>query len=379
MKTQYPICGKIGYFQRADVDGRVRKPKLDADKTRLKDLFAYCQAGNFREVRAVVAHYPYLLSLTDNNGFSALHHASMSGDAVFLSQVLQLYRDPKTFSLKVVCYESEEELLADIDQGFQVVGSLATGGAATTEARVHTVGKGTKAEHLGIMPGDKLEACSGTAFLSYRQPPPVATNVLEALKGGVATSFGFPVSLDFRGSAAVEILCRDGWTPSHGSAGRGSAGDQQVLLQLLSEQDRAQLAQDMVGCTPVHWAQIAKSSRARSGRRPLSAGPRASGQGSRRPPSGKFQADPVLSQVAPGSRPGTAKGKRESAVAPPADAKIERLHSAIAPRVPVPPCMSRPVTPAGYGSSGIGATAKDLAAMMMKQSGKAQGKDLLAM
>ena len=35
----------------------------------------------------MVAHYPFLLGLTDAHGFSALHHAVMSGDAVFISKV----------------------------------------------------------------------------------------------------------------------------------------------------------------------------------------------------------------------------------------------------------------------------------------------------
>lgn len=39
------------------------------------------------QVRAMVAHYPFLLGLTDAHGFSALHHAVMSGDAVFISKV----------------------------------------------------------------------------------------------------------------------------------------------------------------------------------------------------------------------------------------------------------------------------------------------------
>eukprot|EP00438_Fugacium_kawagutii_P036602 Skav217812 [mRNA] locus=scaffold889:69820:83430:+ [translate_table: standard] len=122
--------------------------------------------GWFGEVRAMVSHYPYLLALTDAHGFSALYHAVMSGEPEFLSK-----------------------------------------------------------------------ACSGTGFLSYRQPPPLNKNILECLRKTagktlgktvgskyVSTSFGFPVTLEFRGNAAIEILAKDGWTPTHGAAGRAFAG-----------------------------------------------------------------------------------------------------------------------------------------------------------
>ena len=35
----------------------------------------------------MVSHYPYLLGLTDAHGFSALHHAVVSGEPVFISKV----------------------------------------------------------------------------------------------------------------------------------------------------------------------------------------------------------------------------------------------------------------------------------------------------
>ncbi|CAE7569388.1 unnamed protein product, partial [Symbiodinium necroappetens] len=36
VKTLYPIPGDVGYYQRADVKGRVKKPKLDKDMAKLK-------------------------------------------------------------------------------------------------------------------------------------------------------------------------------------------------------------------------------------------------------------------------------------------------------------------------------------------------------
>ncbi|CAE7495978.1 unnamed protein product [Symbiodinium pilosum] len=374
-KPLYPIPGDVGYYQRADVKGRVKKPKLDKDMAKLKDLFAFCEDANFREVRAMVSHYPYLLSLTDAHGFSALNHSVMSGEPSFVAKVLQLYRDPKTFSIKNLVYETEEELMRDVEMGVEVVGRKSEN---HVEATVVSIGKGTKAEEAGLMPGDKLEACSGTGFLSYRQPPPLSTDILEALRSKyVSTSFGFPVTLEFRGNAAVEILAKDGWTPTHGAAGRGARGDKQVLWQLLGEEDKASLVQDMTGCTPGHWAQIEKQMRQRANRRPLSAGP--CGSGWKRRPAKKASLRPVSKPVlAPSS----------------ADAE-EIVRSASRLSAAPAPCVSRPMSPAspvdrsarltgvsgrtaaaevvGTGRSGsIGATAKDLA-KMMQQSGNKPG------
>ena len=39
VKTPYPIPGDVGYYQRADVKGRVKKPKLDKDIHLLQDLY----------------------------------------------------------------------------------------------------------------------------------------------------------------------------------------------------------------------------------------------------------------------------------------------------------------------------------------------------
>lgn len=36
----------------------------------------------------MISHYPYLLSLTDAHGFSALHHAVMSGEPAFISKAV---------------------------------------------------------------------------------------------------------------------------------------------------------------------------------------------------------------------------------------------------------------------------------------------------
>jgi len=370
VKTLYPIPGDVGYYQRADVKGRVKKPKLDKDMAKLKDLFAFCEDANFREVRAMVSHYPYLLGLTDAHGFSALHHSVMSGEPSFIAKVLQLYRDPKTFSIKNLVYDTEEEMERDREMGVEVVGRKSE---SHVEATVVTIGRGSKAEEAGLMPGDRLEACSGTGFLSYRQPPPLSTDILEALRSkNISTSFGFPVTLEFRGNAAVEILAKDGWAPTHGAAGRGAHGDKQILWQLLNEEDKASLVQDMTGCTPGHWAQIEKQMRQRANRRPLSAGP--CGCGWKRRPAKKASLRPVSKLV---MAPSSADAEDIVRSAP-------RLSAAPAPCVSRPMSPASPVATANAGtatttaanSASIGATAKDLAKMMQQSSTKPGHVDL---
>lgn len=318
----------------------------------------------------MVSHYPYLLGLTDAHGFSALHHSVMSGEPSFIAKVLQLYRDPKTFSIKNLVYDTEEEMERDREMGVEVVGRKSE---SHVEATVVTIGRGSKAEEAGLMPGDRLEACSGTGFLSYRQPPPLSTDILEALRSkNISTSFGFPVTLEFRGNAAVEILAKDGWAPTHGAAGRGAHGDKQILWQLLNEEDKASLVQDMTGCTPGHWAQIEKQMRQRANRRPLSAGP--CGCGWKRRPAKKASLRPVSKLV---MAPSSADAEDIVRSAP-------RLSAAPAPCVSRPMSPASPVATANAGtatttaanSASIGATAKDLAKMMQQSSTKPGHVDL---
>lgn len=251
------------------MNGRVKMPKLHSDEAKLKELFVSCRNGNFREVRALVTHCPHLLSLTDAHGFSALHHAEMSGQPAFLSQLLELYRDPRTFTLKALTFETEDDLVADQSKGLVIFAALGSIGLVDSKPTVRHAGEGTLAQAAGLMPGDTLEAVSGSSMLSQSMPPPVSEDVLETLRSGQTTSFGFPVTLELRGSAIVEILCRDGWTPCHAAAAMG-AGPQyrSILAQLLNEQERAPAAQDVNGCTPQHWLHLQKAA---AHGRPLSA------------------------------------------------------------------------------------------------------------
>lgn len=253
-----------------------------------------------------MTHFPYLLSLTDAHGFSALHHAEMSGNPCFVAQVLELYRDPKTFALKVLTYESEEELLEDRRLGVELASSFRAF-VEPSEAlpAVLSVGKGSLAEAAGVMAGDVLEAVRGATFLSQRNTPPLEGDVLGALCIGGSDCLGFPVVLEFRGSACAQILCRDGWTPSHGAAGKaGNAGHRQILDQLLTEKSQAQFQEDAVGYTPVHW--LAMEAKATGGprRRPLSADSRGASRvrclQEGRPVSARSQ--PSTEPVAPADR-----------------------------------------------------------------------------
>lgn len=336
-RAQYPIASRPGAWQRAAVSGCVRKPRLESDEARLKALCASCRSGNFREVRALVTHFPYLLSLTDAHGFSALHHAEMSGDPAFVAQLLQLYRDPRSFALKVLRYRSEGELLDDRDRGLEICGVTAQGPTAigSTAATVRCVGLGTLAEAAGVMPGDTLEAIRGASFLSQRQQPPVAKDVLEALRSGHSESLGFPVTLEFRGSACAQILCKDGWTPSHGAAGM-AVGRQyrEILGHLLNEQEQAPRARDVGGCTPQQWVQM-QGLAIGPLRRPLSAGPR-----------GVMLARSMLQAPPEPVRPASAKH---------CDASIplEQLPGGQEPQLPAEvPALCRPLAPSDEGAQG---------------------------
>lgn len=234
-----------------------------------------------------------------------------------------------------------------MELGVQVVGHKS---AEDTEALVVAVPLGSRAEEAGLMPGDRLEACSGTGFLSYRQPPPLNKNILESLRSKyVSTSFGFPVTLEFRGNAAMEILAKDGWTPTHGAAGRGAHGDKQIMWQLLGEEEKAQMVQDPTGCTPHHWANIESRMRQRSNRRALSAGP----CGGKRKPAKKAPKTTKL-VLAPSSQ----------------DAE-EIVRSAKDLSAAPAPCVSHPLEGVDreervVASDGINATARDLALLLSK-------------
>lgn len=293
-------------FQRVSINGRLKRPKLDSDEAKLKDLLYYCREGNFREVRAIAAHYPYLLSLTDSYGMTVLHHAEMSGSPVFVTQVLELYRHPRAYVLKHLSYETLEELETDVARGFEVRGGRAAAAlqvqmshADLGHSIVCRVGEDSLARSAGIVPGDTLEAIVGEGFLGPRpEPPAVADDVLAALCRQSGGSL-FPMTLEFRGSALGEILGSDGWAPTHAAAGMCSGPQfRKILGHLLAEQEQAGAVADAGGCTPKEWLQMERSI-VRS--RPLSAGP-----------AGRSPIAAAAGAAGVASRPGSASARSRS-------------------------------------------------------------------
>eukprot|EP00747_Dinoflagellata_sp_TGD_P166695 gnl/TRDRNA2_/TRDRNA2_189892_c0_seq1.p1 gnl/TRDRNA2_/TRDRNA2_189892_c0~~gnl/TRDRNA2_/TRDRNA2_189892_c0_seq1.p1 ORF type:complete len:481 (+),score=43.76 gnl/TRDRNA2_/TRDRNA2_189892_c0_seq1:40-1482(+) len=276
-------------WQRVEAHGRVKKPKLAADEYRLNHLFANCRLANFREVKAIVTHFPYMLALTDSYGFSALHHAEMSADPEFVRKLLGLYHDPKTFTRKFVTYHTEEDLRDD------ALDLQRAGRNRSDEVVVGQVGPHSLAAKSGVVAGDKLECINpdGDIASSFdaqgQQDLPTPDDILEMVTpadggaGGAAGSggghgIGFPLTLEFRGPACLEILGHDGWTPLHSAAGGGRhyrKALQELQKARCSQQGSAQAAaKDVKGCTWEHWSLINRRCTASHPRRPLSAGTR---------------------------------------------------------------------------------------------------------
>mmetsp|Transcript_86873 Transcript_86873/g.244977 ORF Transcript_86873/g.244977 Transcript_86873/m.244977 type:complete len:358 (-) Transcript_86873:17-1090(-) len=209
-RAQYPIMGRTFCFQRVTINGRLKRPKLDSDEAKLKDLLYYCREGNFREV-------------------------------------LELYRHPRAYVLKHLSYETLEELQTDVARGFEVRGGRAAAALQVQMPRPHAdlghsivcrVGEDSLARAAGIVPGDTLEAIVGEGFLSPRQEPPAAADdVLAALCRQSGGSL-FPMTLEFRGSALGEILGSDGWAPTHAAAGMCSGPQFRKILGRRQQRQR---------------------------------------------------------------------------------------------------------------------------------------------
>jgi len=276
-------------FNRASVDGCVKKPKLRSDEAKLKELFVCCRAANFREVRAIAFHFPYLLAMTDNYGFTALHHAEMSGDAEFMEKLLVLYNEPRASVRKFVRYECEEDLRCD---GFRLNGgrsSMHSREGSTPNQSHHStpiqsaresacitvrlVAPNSIAAAAGVVPGDTLEAVEGALVNGLHRVMVAPDDISAAMNDGQRLEDGYPMTLEFRGAASAEILGRDSWTPLHAAEG-GGAHYKKVSRVLRQEQQKLPTAaRDGHGCTPEHWAIINKRGSCGPRRRPLSAGP----------------------------------------------------------------------------------------------------------
>jgi len=294
----FAVAGLLGHewkpaepeWQRAQVSGCVKKPKLQADEAKLKDLCFFCRVANFREVRALVFHWPYLLALSDSYGFTALHHAQMSGDAEFMAQLLELYHDPRTFTRKFVRFESEEELRSEglrlqygscsRSKAGSAVGSKAGSSVRSADNEsvvVEFVHPGRLCATAGIMPGDTVEGLEsqpvrGRPQSQGQNEEVTIEDIFDVVMGDRKLGSGFPLTLEFHGPACTEILGRNGWTPLHAAAGAGKRFEKVCELLNHEQLKLPVAAQDGHGCTPEHWSLISRRS---SGyrRRPLSAGP----------------------------------------------------------------------------------------------------------
>lgn len=346
-------------WQRAECSGpsgQVKRPKLQSDEAKMTELFVHCRNANFREARAVIVHFPYLLALTDRHGFSALHHAEMSGNAGFVEKLLALYHDPRAFTNKQVRYESAEALRADClscclaRDPSQVSSSRGAPSVRRYSSALMVLSSvpASNAANSGVMSGDTLRAINGEAVerrvRSFTSDGDWTELIIEGALGGR----GFPMTLEFRGPACNEILGRDGWTPLHAAAGGGEFY-KHVYDTLIADQEdtdvcpgAAYWAQDSRACTPEHWSLIAKHS---SGyrRRPLSAGvhgapvvhkstdpataiPASGRAGS--PPGSPSSPSHAVEAPRPASRPGSRPASRPASAARPSSA-VARPGSAV--------------------------------------------------
>jgi len=321
----------------------VREPKLESDKSKLRELCKQCRHANFVEARAIAVHWPHLLSLTDKSGFGPLHHAEMSGDPHFVAQILKLYKNPRTFPLKFLRYETPEDLILDYDLGFTLrllTDDDAAAGKGVVGSHVaNGVPDLSRASRMGVMAGDVLEAVTpdGAVGLTLRHPPPLVDGreVFDVL----IREMPFPLTLEMRGSGCCLILQGDGWTPAHGAAGMAAAPNtRRVLANLVAAAEEAVVAQDVCGFKPKDWFALQKEHEGYAARaesegsansRPASA--------KRTPPARPLSAGPRGVIIAKGfqegslhpvSRPSSAKTRPHSACSRPVSAPMSRPTSA---------------------------------------------------
>lgn len=294
----------------------MKKPKLRSDEAKLKELFICCANANYREVRAIAFHFPWLLAMTDDHGFTALHHAEMSGDAEFMAKLLDLYADPRAHTRKFVTYECEEDMRLD---GIRLQSRSSVESKDTSHHSRHShvsrqslerdcvvvrlVDSNSKAAAEGVVPGDTLEGVEGLRIHGLHRVVLTPDDVSDVLNNGHHIEDGYPLTLEFDGPASAEILGRNSWTPLHAAAGGGAYYKTVCRLLRQEQQKLPTAAHDGKGYTPEHWRLISKRSTEGPRRRPLSAGPCA-----RRRPSVTGQ-QPQRSSTQQGERTMTAPGR----------------------------------------------------------------------
>eukprot|EP00929_Paragymnodinium_shiwhaense_P094475 TRINITY_DN5505_c0_g1_i1.p1 TRINITY_DN5505_c0_g1~~TRINITY_DN5505_c0_g1_i1.p1 ORF type:complete len:492 (-),score=66.62 TRINITY_DN5505_c0_g1_i1:178-1653(-) len=219
--------GELADIIRARLNN-VEHPLRRDDEKRLRDFHWYCREGNLNEVRVMMFHYPQLALLTDQYGWTALHHSAMSQDAKFVGHVLQLYRSAKhwTLSSKCVTYNSEEELQEDglsLNDGlFRLSKDCQRRGYV-----VKSMGEDSKAASQGVLEGDLLCAVEGDIAADEgdkKHPSPALksklkvrklpseTEIVRVTEGGhLKGEHRFPCTLRFCRPAHADIMSKDSW------------------------------------------------------------------------------------------------------------------------------------------------------------------------
>lgn len=179
-----------GNWQRAEIRGRAKVPRLGSDRAKLIELFSRCREANFREVRALVMHFPYLLQLTDESGFTALHYAQLSGDAEFTAQLLDLYHEPRNLARKYVRYERPEQLRADglvLERGL-LSESQAPRCRTGSSGRLSRSGGGRRPMSASAAGRPGSERRPGSARATPRQKQPALARLLAGPGGALSLS-----------------------------------------------------------------------------------------------------------------------------------------------------------------------------------------------
>lgn len=208
--TQWPLPE---HEWRANTNGRVRVPKCREDERRLRELHAYCREANHDEMKTIAMHYPYLLSLTDRYGNSALHAAVMSGHPGFVAKLLALYRHPRAHQRRIVRYEDADAFLNDGLSFHEIPGDTEwEPNKVIVSSPPFEQGLADAAE---VLPGDLLETVVSDPVVDHlRRKRRIVTTekVLRALAGTERiVDHNFPIELTFSRPAHAELLAEDAW------------------------------------------------------------------------------------------------------------------------------------------------------------------------
>ena len=180
------------------------------EAARLRDLHINCSEANLREVKKYAVHYPHLFQVADVVGNTALHYASMSRRSDFVEEVLNIYRDSRTFLHFKVEFRRHEE----------VEGLLfSEGGPRAAAAFVVSRFSDKKHGRAGIRFGDGLEAvCTklpeilpGKRSFARARPDPKVKDVVHALDNGDQLK-SFPLEFRFCRPALIGIFAQDTWS-----------------------------------------------------------------------------------------------------------------------------------------------------------------------